>query len=138
MKMNNERYNQIIDEAWKKYLDETRFNSNPEWLEPVPVMDMKTGEVAWGARQYHRNDFINKCKTDKEFSERWGLKIEEREMSFRERNTYAVDKLNYLGLLDYGHSQNDDDKILDFLNHNNVPTREISLTYNNETMKVYE
>jgi hypothetical protein len=136
--MNNERYNQIIDEAWKKYLDETRFNSNPEWLEPVPVMDMKTEEKAWGARQYHRNDFINKCKTDKEFSERWGLKIEERELSFRERNTYAVDKLNYLGLLDYGHSQNDDDKILDFLNYYNVPTREISLTYNNETIEVYE
>lgn len=76
-KMDNEKYNQIIDEAWKKYLDETRFTSNPEWLEPVPVMDMETGEKNWGARQYHRDDFINKCKTDTKFSERWGLLIKE-------------------------------------------------------------
>ena len=76
-KMDNEKYNQIIDEAWKKYLDETRFTSNPEWLEPVPVMDMETGEKNWGARQYHRDDFINKCKTDAKFSERWGLLIKE-------------------------------------------------------------
>jgi hypothetical protein len=26
-----------------------------------------------------RGEFINKCKTEKEFSEKWGLKIEERE-----------------------------------------------------------
>jgi len=73
--MNNERYNQIIDEVWKKYLDETMFNSNPKWLEPVLLMNMKTEEMVWGARQYNKEDFIDKIKTDQEFSERWGLKI---------------------------------------------------------------
>jgi hypothetical protein len=34
---------------------------------------------------YSQEEFINKCKTDKEFSERWGLKIEERELSEEDR-----------------------------------------------------
>ena len=84
--MNNERYNQIIDEAWNSYRHQTMFDSNPKWLEPVPVMNMKTGEKSIGARQYHRNDFINKCKNDEDFSKRWGLKIEERELSWEERD----------------------------------------------------
>jgi hypothetical protein len=136
--MNNERYNQIIDEAHKNYLNETLCTSDTTCLQSLLGMNLKTGEIGTIFRQYDKEDFIDKCKTDQEFSKRWGLKIEERELSFRERNTYAVDKLNYLGLLDYGHSQNDDDKILDFLNHNNVPTRAITLTYNNETIEVYE
>ena len=78
--MNNERYNQIIDEAWNNYLQQTMFDSNPKWLEPVPVMNMETGEKSMGARQYHKNDFLAKCKTDSEFSEKWKLKIEEREL----------------------------------------------------------
>ena len=32
-----------------------------------------------------QEEFINKCKTDTEFSEKWGLKIEERELSLEER-----------------------------------------------------
>ena len=124
--MNNERYNQIIDEAYEKHINSLFYDFSKE------VKGYLLHE------HLSKEEFINKCKTDQEFSVRWGLKIEERELSFRERKTYAVDKLNYLGLLDYGHSQNDDDKILDFLNHYNVPTREISLTYNNETIEVYE
>lgn len=57
--MNNERYNQIIDEAWNNYLQQTMFDSNPKWLEPVPVMNMETGEKSMGARQYHKNDFYH-------------------------------------------------------------------------------
>jgi len=131
--MNNERYNQIIDEAWKKYLDETRFNSNPEWLEPVPVMDMKTEEKAWGARQYHRNDFINKCKTDKEFSERWGLKIEERELSLEESAKWLQDVKGYdllVGNLEHDHIRE--------VVEEEGPTKLITLLYSNETIEVYE
>jgi hypothetical protein len=137
--MNNERYNQIIDESWKKYLDETRFTSNPEWLEPVPMMDMKTGEEAWGARQYHRNDFINKCKTDKEFSERWRLKIEERELSYDERFRIAYQNLDLRKkfeveskMLHFPHGHNE---VMDDVN---IPTKLITISYNNETIEVYE
>jgi hypothetical protein len=140
--MNNERYNQIIDEAWKKYLDETRFNSNPEWLEPVPVMDMKTEEKAWGARQYHRNDFINKCKTDKEFSERWGLKIEERELSLGERGELFRKEYPNKSVDDFAPGgmevQSLNHQLNTRYNNANIPTKLITITYNNETIEDYE
>jgi thymidylate synthase len=47
-----------------------------------------------------------------------------RELTLRERTNYGIDVLGYNGLLDYGHSQNDDDKILEFLEMcGDVPTR---------------
>jgi hypothetical protein len=42
----------------------------------------KMTELGYGLLQ---EEFINKCKTDPEFSEKWGLKIEERELSLEER-----------------------------------------------------
>jgi hypothetical protein len=95
--MSKERYNQIIDEVHKNYVNETMFDSNPKWLEPVPVQNMKTGEISMGARQYAKLDFIHKCKTNKEFSEKWGLKIEERELSLDEK---LPKKINLKGYAD--------------------------------------
>jgi hypothetical protein len=51
--MNEKKYNQITDEAYEHYL---------KWVGPrfQPIS---------------KEEFINKIKTDKEFSERWGLKL---------------------------------------------------------------
>jgi hypothetical protein len=68
---------ELIDVAHKNYVDQTMFTSDPTWLKPIPCMDMSTGEEKIGARQYMKEEFINQCKTDPEFSEKWGLKIEE-------------------------------------------------------------
>jgi thymidylate synthase len=46
-----------------------------------------------------------------------------REMSFMERTNYGIDILGYDGLLDFGHTQNDDDDILYCLNTWGVPIR---------------
>ena len=66
--------------------------------------------------------FINKCKTDPEFSEKWGLKIEERELTWEESNEYYNNhqslKVPYLGL--------------------KVPTKAIIITYNDKTIESYE
>jgi thymidylate synthase len=73
-----------------------------------------------------------------------------REMTLSERTTYGINVLGYDGLLDYGHSQNDDDKILEFLEmiRLDVPTRtrepyplptlNIKLHFNNEPSFVPE
>ena len=72
-----------------------------------------------------------------------------REMTLSERTTYGINVLGYDGLLDYGHSQNDDDKILEFLEMcGDVPTRtrepyqlptlNINLHFNNEPSFVPE
>lgn len=128
-----EKYNQIIDGAWKKYLYETRFTSNPEWLESVPVMDFKTGEKGWYARQYHRNGFINKCKTDNEFSEKWGLKIDERELSLQERKNLYDKSSNTKDIF-----PTDENGWNSMFDDNNIPTKLITLTYNNEKTEIYE
>ena len=120
MKMNNERYNQIIDEEYDKWITEY-----------------------WNNRIYpNQNDkeqFINRIKTDKEFSEKWGLKIEERELSLEERSIIA--KSNH-----YEVSQNikmfvrvdEDHSLHKHLDDINIPTKLITITYNNETIESYE
>ena len=64
----------------------------------------------------------------------YGFQCYTRELSLFDRTTYAIDVLGYEALLDYGHSQNDDDKILDFLNNFNVPTRALSLKWNQRSV----
>ena len=58
--MNNERYNQIIGEGWDNFQRK--------------VLDkfMNDTTIA-GYAITNKEEFINKCKTDKEFSEEWGI-----------------------------------------------------------------
>jgi hypothetical protein len=127
---------QIIDEAHQNYVKETMFDSDPKWLEPVPVMDMKTGEKSMGVRQYGKESFINKCKTDPEFSEKWGLKIEERELSLEERQELQTKMFNGLHYLHY--SLNGEEGLHKEYDKQNVPRRVITLEYNNEKTYCYE
>ena len=116
--MNNEKYNQIIDEVYKNYAWKTS-------------MDVDG--------QFTKKEFINKCKTDTEFSEKWGLKIEERELTLEERAKLLSIKVGWEiketslhgeGMFEAEVTQ--DSKWF------NIPTRLITVTYNNETIEVYE
>ena len=79
-----------------------------------------------------KEEFINKCKTDPEFSEKWGLKIEERELNTQERNEWFQVHLN-------GNNPFMKSDWKDFeLDQQNIPTKLITLTYNNETIESYE
>ena len=134
--MSKEKYNQIIDEAWNNYLQQTMFDSNPKWLEPVPVMNMETGEKSMGARQYHKNDFLAKCKTDSEFSEKWGLKIEERELTLEERYNKWFNNNYETGMERYF----DPNDLPDFNDpyYDPTPTKVITIMYKCEKTEVYE
>jgi hypothetical protein len=107
---------QIIDEAFGEY-------SKMVWrITNIPL--------------YGKEEFINKCKNDTEFSKRWGLNIEERELSLEERY-HLWFKNNYeTGMERYFHSNN----IPNFDNqyYTPTPTKLITITYNNETIKSYE
>jgi hypothetical protein len=70
-------------------------------------------------------EFINKCKVDKEFSEKWGLKIEERELS-DEESIFHYEKELYSPL-----------RIID-QKIPVIPTKVITITYNNKTIESYE
>jgi hypothetical protein len=83
-----------------------------------------------------QEEFINKCKTDTEFSERWGLKIEERELSVIERIVIAENSTEIIPGFD-SHFDTDEDvhKVLDTWN---TPTKLITITYNDKTIENYE
>jgi len=78
---------------------------------------------------YSQEEFINKCKTDTDFSERWGLKIEERELSEGERGLL----LQPLGLDPLTKEGRDR-----LWKENNLPTKLITITYNDKTIESYE
>jgi hypothetical protein len=70
-----------------------------------------------------KEEFINKCKTNPEFSETWGLKIEERELSLDEELEYMMGKV---------FSE-------EALTHQvKIPTKAITITYNDKTIESYE
>jgi len=72
-----------LDEVYRNYLMED--------AKILPNMSKeKMTELGYGLSQ---EEFINKCKTDPEFSEKWGLKIEERELDKLERDKLFL-KLN--------------------------------------------
>lgn len=112
--MNKEQMNQIIDGVYKKYTDKY-----------VGYEDVSIKEL-----------FIHEIKTNTEFSEKWGLKIEERELSLEERyhlwftNNYETGMERYF----------DPNKIPNFDDQYYIPTptKLTTITYNNETIESYE
>jgi hypothetical protein len=82
--------------------------------------------------QHSKETFINECKTDKEFSERWGLKIEEQELSRDERIILMNKKIGVTDTLPQYYNTDDE------MDKNNVPTKVITVTYNNETIEFHE
>ena len=86
-----------------------------------------------------KEEFLHKCQTDKDFSEKWGLKIEERELIQGER-------LQLLWKVCREENIPPDSKELEdfWLRYNeimskyNIPTQLITITYNDKTTESYE
>jgi hypothetical protein len=120
--MNKERYNQIIDDAYKNFKNNFPMKkSNP----PKDYINSK-GQLLT------KEEFINKIKTDDEFSEKWGLKIEERELSNKERITLAGFDYENRGGIGWNMIKETVDE------DNAIPRKLITVTYNNETIKFYD
>ena len=83
-------------------------------------------------RHLTQEEFINKCKTDPEFSEKWGLQIEERELNTQERK--RIYEIEYTNDIEVENNHWLESK----LKTRNIPTKLITLTYNNETIESYE
>jgi hypothetical protein len=75
--MNNEQQ-ELLDEVYKNYLKHNDEVDN-YWIKKNPEIESR-----W--KPYSQEEFINKCKTNPELSEKWGLKINERELSHQERS----------------------------------------------------
>jgi hypothetical protein len=106
---------QIIDEEYALYLNESRIYNYPESF------------------IVSKEEFINKCKTDTEFSEKWGLKIEERELSL-------VERMEYYGkhFMKETESKTFDELLKVNYDELNIPTKQLTLTYKDEKIETYE
>ena len=122
-----------INEAYENYLK----GGHIKWLNQVEV-DTPIGKINIPI-PYTKEEFINKCKTDSEFSEKWGLKIEESELSLEDRSIIA--KSNH-----YEVSQNikmftginEDHTLHKNLDENKIPSKLITITYNGTKIESYE
>jgi hypothetical protein len=129
----NKEQQELLNEVYRHYLMED--------AKILPNMSKeKMTELGYGLTQ---EEFINKCKTDQEFSDKWGLKIEERELSLEERCSLA----NFAPFDDRFPDGDDfkwDEHTIniaeDWLkqHHPNLPTKLITITYNDKTIENYE
>jgi len=118
--MSNEQQELLID-AFKRFLNETIK------VEPLEAKERLINQLL--NNKESQEEFINKCKTDTEFSEKWGLKIEERELSLEERKIHMSKYSNDRIYPDW------DEK---FLNEKNIPTKLITITYKDKTITYYQ
>jgi hypothetical protein len=142
----NKEQQELLGEAYEKYLEytingiETGLDKIKGYLDGCLVEydgyyeHFTNPSFAYGYRTYNQEEFINKCKTDKEFSEKWGLKIKERELSLEERHKMALPiwREKYGLLADMMVPTNVDNTPY------KIPTKLITITYNDKTIENYE
>jgi len=143
--MNKKRYNQIINKVYWNYEKTTPeqhvVGSDSDPMRQCMVWKRKTDSSSGYPilERLIKEEFTNKCKTDPEFSGRWGLKIEERELSYNERFRIAYRDIDLRKNLDLEskmlHYPDGHNKVMDDAK---IPTKLITLTYNNETIESYE
>jgi hypothetical protein len=138
----NKEQQELFDEAYKNYLNRI----DDKFREEDAKMDAFRNAMNNAKIDYTVEEFINKCKTDSEFSEKWRLKIEERELRLEERLEIA-DKFNPLireDCLTKTHHPDETEELkliyrhawLDSLGPNVVPQRKlITITYNDKTIE---
>ena len=130
--MNQMNKEQIIDKAYENYVNKIKLQNN--WEITLRVMDINTiGQQELLTKE----SFINKCKTDTEFSEKWGLKIDERELIAQERLEWVKTNLSNVEVGGFISNDEYSHKWVETL-ANNIPTKLITLTYNNKTIESYE
>jgi hypothetical protein len=129
----NKEQQELLEEAYKNYLKNftppkcpPNLDVQPDYYEPM-----------------YKEVFIYGIKTDNEFAKTWGLKIEERELSFKERRDlsyeYAI-KNNAIPLCIDAYGEKGIPKYMETINNTgwNIPTKLITITYNDKTIESYE
>ncbi len=133
--MSKERYNQIIDEVYEYFITKTRgLNLDLAINSELVVIEGPVYNAT--SRLLTQEEFIHKCKTDKEFSEKWGLKIEEQMLTEERRYNIWFNNNYETGMERFFNPE----QLPDYDNpyYQPTPTKEITISYNGETIKVYE
>ena len=121
----NKEQQELLDAAYENYSKEYEKDNSIGMCLLVARLD--------GKKTYRKPDkemFVGLCTYDKTFSEKWGLKIEERELSLEERKKLCK--------VDPETECRNDAEIEIYLVLQNIPTRAITITYNDKTIESYE
>ena len=123
----NREQQELLDDVYENYKSTTLENDMKKSAWELTVQSMSGEKFIFILSQ---EEFINKCKTDTEFSEKWGLKIEERELTtVRERKKYDIHFDDLFGEYPDHHET---------LDKRGVPRKLITITYNDKTIESYE
>jgi hypothetical protein len=120
----NKEQQELVGDAYKNYI--------------LNLSSVEIHDVLQHDNLITQEEFIDQIKTDDEFAKKWGLKIEERELSCEERKEILYSKFRKGPIILNGESYVEcapTDINFEFFN---IPTRAISLTYNNKTIENYE
>jgi hypothetical protein len=129
----NKEQQEVLDDAYNRY----RATIIKEFYEDTK--ELRKWATVEGPGGHTKEEFINKCKTDKEFSEKWGLKIEERELNLEERSIIAGSNHNEVSQNIKMFTGIDEDHTLHKnLDDNNIPTKLITITYKDTIIESYE
>jgi hypothetical protein len=117
-KMNKEQQ-ELLDDAYENFIKSYTGKDDEIILPPFDYINDDGNLMS-------KNQFITNIKYDYWFSQKWGLKIEERELSLEERNKWSWDNWGITCEME------------SVLDEQEVPTRLITITYNDKTIESYE
>jgi hypothetical protein len=122
----NKEQQELLDDVYENYSKEYEKDNSIGMCRLVARTDGKSTY-----HKPHKEMFIDLCQHDKTFSQRWGLKIEERELSLEERETLLLE-------IDDTFRTSTTQEIKLVLDEYNIPTKLITITYNDKTIESYE
>jgi hypothetical protein len=129
----NKEQQELLDEAYENFSNKVKgLNLYLEVNKDIVVVEGPVYNAH--PRLSTQEEFINKCKTDTEFSEKWGLLIKERELEYSERYSIWFSN-NFETGLEY--NENTEPNFNDPY-YEPTPTRLISITYKGQTIESYE
>lgn len=111
---------QVIDEVYKNYSYE---------YEKGNAAGIRLDDGA--ERIANVDEFIRRIRADYGFSEKWGLKIEERELSLLERYELMKKLDNWISV----HYK--EPKTMEYMGKHNIPTKLITTTYKDTKIESY-
>ena len=128
----NKEQQELLDEVYRKYADSHEYFVDG-WLHVIPM-------------EHSKETFIDKCKTDPEFSKKWGLTIEERKLNLDERAKLHPNPENFynihgtFSISDSIEDSNfpDKDWLHEKFDNGGIPTKLITINYNDKKIESYE
>ncbi len=131
----NKEQEELLDEVYLAYADS-------HWTSPSNPNGKLLSEQLFGVipMEHSKESFINEIKTNSKFSKKWGLKIEERELSDEERQKWVIENIDWVRNSD--DPKHEANKYLyrgnPLIYGDTVPTKLITITYNDKKIESYE